>query len=44
MGRYWQAVRKCIELPVIDRDARDDSGRYPIATLEIPRDEVVSTR
>ena len=26
------------------RDGRDDSGRYPIATLDIPRDEVVSTR
>ena len=28
----------------LSRDERDDSGRYLIATLDIPRDEVVSTR
>jgi hypothetical protein len=26
------------------RDGRDDAGRYPIAALDIPRDEVFSTR
>jgi hypothetical protein len=26
------------------RDGRDDSGRYPIATLDIRRDEVTSAR